>query len=349
MLLLPLVWQGSWPRMPQWLNPRGQRRSGVALTAVLLLIVAEGAMQTYQQVRHIVRAGRVEAGMRSAAAPTGTLDEHVAERGIANLAAGPFRVAVLTDESTDQSQQPHAYLARLERDLPGVKFVRVPWNGESRRDVLARLTAERAHLVLSMLPVCRELTRAVPERSWFDWRQLALAQLVAARDEPVDAPAAERAADFESYCRGLAPQLVACRTPIDDTMDARWRESFASLDDLAAECRAAGLPMVLVLMPGEFQVNAALRHTLARRAGYQAEQLDVDLPQRKLAGYADSRRLPLIDLLPSLRLCGESPYERHTTTFNATGHAAAADAIGGWLESRYGRQLSVAARLTSAQ
>jgi len=109
---------------------------------------------------------------------------------------------------------------------------------------------------------------------------------------------------------------------------------------LTAACRAANLPLTLVLVPGEFQLNRGLRDTLARRAGYAPQQLDVELPQRKLAGYAAQRRLPLIDLLPPLRLCRESPYQRHAERFSTVGHQATAAAIGGWLESRYGDQLA---------
>jgi hypothetical protein len=56
----------------------------------------------------------------------------------------------------------------------------------------------------------------------------------------------------------------------------------------------------------------------------------------------------LIDLLPALRTCSDSPYERNAGTWNDKGHAAAATAIGGWLESRYGRQVATAAQLTSS-
>jgi hypothetical protein len=199
-----------------------------------------------------------------------------------------------------------------------------------------------------MLSVCEDITRAAPESSWFDWRQFELAQLVGAETPGAGAsPGQQVATDFESFCGILAPQLAACRTPIDDNMHERWQQTFDAVDNLVAACRASDVAVALVLVPGEFQVNRSLCDTLARRAGYTTEQVDVELPQRKLTSFAANRRLPLIDLLPQLRLCGQSPYERHAATWSDAGHTAAATAIGGWLEGRFGQQLGISTRLTS--
>jgi len=131
-------------------------------------------------------------------------------------------------------------------------------------------------------------------------------------------------------------------------MRARWQATLAHLDRLLENCQRQQMPLALVLVPGEFQVNRGLCVTLARRMGCPAEQFDVDLPQRRLAGFADHRKLPLVDLLPYLRLCRQSPYEPNATAWNEQGHAVAASAIGGWLVSRYGSQLASAAQLSSA-
>jgi hypothetical protein len=95
-----------------------------------------------------------------------------------------------------------------------------------------------------------------------------------------------------------------------------------------------------VIVPAEFQVNPALCATLLRRHGLSADRFDVELPQRRLAGFAEDRNLPIIDLLPHLRLCGRSVYRRNTTLLSEEGNSAAALAIGGWLQSRYGGQLA---------
>jgi hypothetical protein len=162
------------------------------------------------------------------------------------------------------------------------------------------------------------------------------------------APKALARDSFESFLERLGPQLAACRAPQDEAMRSSRQQAFSSLDRMLADCHARRLPVALVLVPGQFQVNPMLAETLARRHGYESGQLDLELPQRQWAGFAEPRKVPLVDLLPALRLCHQSAYQRNAQAWNDTGNAAAAAAIGGWLESRYGRQLSVAAQLTSS-
>jgi hypothetical protein len=102
----------------------------------------------------------------------------------------------------------------------------------------------------------------------------------------------------------------------------------------------------LVLVPGEFQVNRTLCDMLVRRLGCTSEQFDVELPQRRLAGFAEGRQLPVLDLLPHLRLARQSLYRPNATAWNEQGSVAAASAIGGWLQSRYGGELELAAQLS---
>ena len=83
---------------------------------------------------------------------------------------------------------------------------------------------------------------------------------------------------------------------------------------------------------------------LVRRA---AAQFDVDLPQRRLTVFAEDRSLPVLDLLPYLRHCEASPYVPNNYQWNEVGKTAAAEAIGGWLESRYRGQISATSQLTS--
>jgi hypothetical protein len=70
------------------------------------------------------------------------------------------------------------------------------------------------------------------------------------------------------------------------------------------------------------------------------EQVDVELPQRRIAGYAGQREVPVLDLLPQLRLSRQAMYTRNQMTLSERGNIEAAEAIGGWLESRFGGQIS---------
>ncbi len=345
LVLLPLAAApGRFEEWTAWLRHRAVRRTEwLIVGAILLVVAAELALQGAKLFERHPWLDAV-ASTNSAA---------LSSMSAAPLPGSPLRMALITDAQRRDCHGEQGCRAHIERALPGVKIVPVtvtaPWSNAPTSEVAEQLAAADVDVVLAMLTVCDELTRDKPAASWFDWRQLELARLVGARESHDDAApiSTATAADFESFCGLVSPQLAACRTPIDETMRARWQETFDSVDQLTAACRAADLPLTLVLVPGEFQLNHALRETLARRAGYSPNQLDVELPQRKLAGYAAERRLPLIDLLPTLRLCRESPYQRHAEHFSPVGHQATAAAIGGWLESRYGDHLA-ATQLTVA-
>ncbi|MBI3840300.1 MAG: hypothetical protein HY288_20450 [Planctomycetia bacterium] len=359
MLLLPLaasprVLEG-WRKWTQGRTPR--RLSWLVTVSILLVVFAEAGLQTckyanpYGWIGCLTARSIVAQGLQI----NSTAEGHTAAMSrIGRFTPGPFRVAVVGDKAALRGAEHQGYLARVEQMLPGLKLaplgIPVTW---SRVDVNVPLTAFRPDLVLAVVSVCEDLTYEPGRTTWFDWRQLELPRWFTTNGEPARAidhalRPSSSGGDLESFLRALGPQLAACRTPIDQTMRARWQEAFTHLDRLLESCQRQQIPLALVVVPGEFQVNRGLCATLTRRMGYTAEQFDVDLPQRRIAGFADHRKLPLVDLLPYLRLCRQSPYEPNDTAWNEQGNAVAASAIGGWLESRYGGQLASAAQLSSA-
>jgi hypothetical protein len=96
--------------------------------------------------------------------------------------------------------------------------------------------------------------------------------------------------------------------------------------------RAAGdVPLRVLLIPDEFQVDDGLWETVQARAGVPLER---DRPQRLLAAGLAARGFEFVDLLPLLR--AEPPaadgrphlYHRNDTHFNARGNRVAADGLG---------------------
>jgi len=154
----------------------------------------------------------------------------------------------------------------------------------------------------------------------------------------------EPSADYEGYLRWCGQRLAICRKPIDDELERLWRDSLAQLDDLIGQCRRRKLPLALVVAPAEFQVDRRLCETLRRRAGYETGQLDLELPQRRLAQFAFAHELPLVDLLPHFRASETSPYLRQAANWNEHGHALAGQVLGGWLQVHYGEDIAVVAR-----
>ena len=180
----------------------------------------------------------------------------------------------------------------------------------------------------------------------FDWRTLRIYQLglqsltAPAISRPVVSLAGQRTLDYETYLRQSARRLAICRTPIDDWMQQRWRLTTSYLDKIVRQCRRREIAVGLVLVPGEFQVSPTLCTTLRRRMGYQQNQLDLELPQRTLTGFADTRQLPVLDLLPYFRASSTSPYRRHAGDWSECGHDIAAEVIGNWLQTRYSAMIA---------
>jgi hypothetical protein len=261
--------------------------------------------------------------------------------GLFEVERGRFRVALLSDDSQGSGKLA-ALSQRIQQTVPGadVVMLEAAMADADIAPLAAELTASKPDVVLAVMPACSEWAPVQVRRSLFDRERFELARVVFGSAEEVESREVTAAADYETFLNEVSGDLAACRTPLDDTMRARWERTFAALDGAVETCRTAKVPLALVVVPGELQLNQGLRMTLVRRCGMTAEQVDVDLPQRRLAGYAQEREVPLLDLLPHLRLCRQAVYERHQTELSDQGNIEAAAAIGGWLESRFGGQMS---------
>lgn len=335
LLLLPLAASpATLDLVHKWTGGRSVRwTSWLVYACILILLVGEAGLRVNRAARDSDWFAGLSLSSREAR-----------DVRVARLKPDGFRVAILGDYDA-AGRASDGYLARIEQTLPGLEIVSLgaslTASGTSAGDLAMQVDACDADLVLAVFPVCEDLARRPPECGYFDWRQFELAVLLVGSPAVAEQPTGDApAADFESFLGALAPQLAACRTPIDDAMRDRWQQVFSSLDRVIAGCRDARVPVALVIVPSEFQVNRDLCRTLLRRYGVAAERFDVELPQRRLAGFAAHRDVPLIDLLPHFRLCRQSAYRRYATALNDEGNTAAASAIGGWLQSRYPSKLA---------
>lgn len=365
-LLLPLATTANvlegWRKWSQERRPR--RLAWLVYASLLLLAATESTLQLVILVaRPAVPSDADFAARRvtqESPVTTADLDSLDAlDLQMTELRDGRFRVAIVGDAPALLGARQRGCLARIQQSLPGVDFVPLPaeqsWSTALAADLSQRLAECRPDLVLAVVSACDEMARPETNLSWFDWRGTATARWLGAR--PVAAqlvspricerePAAADRQTHEQFLNAMAPQLRACRTPVESAVQARWQRMFAALDALALTCADQRLPLAVVVVPAQFQVSPALMATLTRRSGYGSEQIDAELPQRRLAGYAARRELPLVDLLPYLRMTREQIYEPNTQSLSDQGNAAAASAIGGWLQSRYGGQLALAAQLS---
>ncbi len=122
----------------------------------------------------------------------------------------------------------------------------------------------------------------------------------------------------------------------DPRTAALWREAERQLDLFDAACRAAGAPWLLLVAPSEIQADPRLRDAVLARAGRPAGAFDFDLPQRRLAGWAASRGVPLVDPLAELRAARARGrlYVPDNSHWNARGNALAGALLAGALAPR---------------
>jgi hypothetical protein len=207
-------------------------------------------------------------------------------------------------------------------------------------------------LVLCLGSLGDDITQERPAPGVFDWRGLRLVQLAqmslsegrwaTADTRGTSAPPTTDPA--MAYLQSGAVRLNVCRAPISPAMDARWNQKLAYFDDVVQSCRRHDLPLALVLVPGEFQVDQVLLSTLARRVGCAGEQLDLDMPQRRLAVFAEQRDVPLLDLLPRLRSSPQPAFRHNARGLSPSGSEIAADAMIRWLTDQFGSQVLPATR-----
>jgi hypothetical protein len=277
---------------------------------------------------------------------------------------GKLRLAALGGCLVLGEGESESFLAQIENSpgdleiynfaLPGT--VPADYAGQVEREV----AAYHPQLILAFLSPGNDLANASTQ-GVFDWQQvhtlrwglnvllhqraqkllsvnkpLTAENLLVFNQTPIGASDEFRATAemaYRDYLQRTIGQLTVCRTPIDDRMHHRWSRLYTDLDRLIATCEKADLPLVFVLAPSAFQVNAALRDVLLRRAGYEPGDLDWELPQRRLATFAQQRQVPLIDLTPHLQL-QTGTFARYEQQFSPVGHAIAADVIGHFVRTR---------------
>jgi hypothetical protein len=264
--------------------------------------------------------------------------------------AGKLRVAVLGSDVVLGGDAGTNCLVLLEQRLPNLEVFNFGVSRGGPQHYASQLQEDilphQPDLVLAFVSIGHDLAVRPAAPPTHDWRELRVLQFRSRHCTPPLAHAAagfgdpQRPADYESYLRLTSRRLTVCRTPIEHSMKAHWRDTTEQLQRTAAACRDRQLTLGLVLVPGDFQISSALCEAATRRAGLESRQLDLELPQRRLAGFAQQHGLPLIDLTPHLRAATPSPFGRHECDLNEHGQAIASRVIAAWIERRYASHLA---------
>lgn len=336
-------------------SPGVRRLARGCYYALVVVVVAEGLLRGYAfwaddrlPVAQAARNLRLVPGSQFQGRTVNQLgywDDEFAS----HVQPGVFRVAVLGGGVTLGGTAETNYLVRIEREVPGIEVFNFGVAQTGPREHVAQLIHEvanyRPDLILVCLSVDESITARVPLPGRFDWQSLRIGQFTGrllgrSRSWLDPQQLLEPASGHEAYLSQRAAQLTLCRTPLDDAMRQSWDETLEHLDDLTAQCDRRALPLAVVLVPSDFQVNRQLCDRLRRRSGLEQHQLDLELPQRRLRAFADARDLPWLDLLPHLRAAPAAPFGRDDTSLNETGNRVAAEALGEWLAKRFGPQIA---------
>lgn len=121
---------------------------------------------------------------------------------------------------------------------------------------------------------------------------------------------------------------VCARAPGKVDYELGWRVAREQI--AAIRAAAAQVPMVVLVIPDEFQVDAALRGAVAERFGLALDAYDIDAPQHRIAAVCAELGLPLVDPLPEMRRrteAGERLYLENDSHWNAAGNRLAAERL----------------------
>jgi len=327
----------------------------VGASAELLLRVAAGLRGEQAHISLAVESCRLPPGKQIGGRTVNSLgyldDEFLATRSTAVL-----RVAVLGDEAVLVSTAGDDFLTQLERRWPKLDLLNFAVPGTGPREYVATVRRDVMRfdpdLVLAVISIGDDVTTRLSLPGGFDWRTLQLARVGrswlgdAANAKPNDDLASTAATDREAYLRQAAQRLMVCRTPQDDRLHRRWRDTYDHLTELWQTCRRHNVRLALVLAPSEGQLDPRLRQTLCNRLGWSGDEVDVSLPQRRITAFAREREIAVIDLLPHLRRQGETPFAANGHAWNGRGNRVAAEAIGGWLKAQFPGHLEPAAIAT---
>lgn len=194
--------------------------------------------------------------------------------------------------------------------------------------VRTRIIRGNAYPTTSPLPV-RNLLRKSHLFVMFEslvWR----GALKGNRNDPAAGPTADEAPISDTYLRIVEKNLPVYLRGSDPKTEDLWDLAIGYLEEVDAICTAEGVPWLLVLIPGEMQVDPDVRAQVLEGLAADPDAYDFESPQRRLLQWGEESRNTVLDLLPSLRrehLAQGRLFVPNDTHWNERGNAVAGEII----------------------
>jgi hypothetical protein len=265
---------------------------------------------------------------------------------------GVFRIAALGDSFAVGPAVPWAenYLTLLQAALPRTEVYNFGVSGAGPREyelILRRdVWTYQPDLVLLSVFVGNDITETMATPRHLDPRGSALYLLLSRSwrllRERGAAPAPDRLAGpalSEAAFREVeGRRLAVCLDPPPPGLEKKWQAALGHLDRLATDCQRHGVPLAVVLIPDEFQVNPAVLALAREEANVAPQRVDLERPQRCLLQFCQERGVPCLDLRPAFQGT-TAAYAPRDTHWNTRGNRLAAAAIASWIgRMRSGRE-----------
>jgi hypothetical protein len=113
-------------------------------------------------------------------------------------------------------------------------------------------------------------------------------------------------------------------------MEKKWQQALYHLDQIVTGCKNRKVPVGFVLIPDEFQVNPPVLESALTDANLSGDDVDLELPQRRLRVFCADRSIPCLDLLPAFDGVPDT-YAFRDTHWNVRGNHLAAKEIADWI------------------
>jgi hypothetical protein len=281
---------------------------------------------------------------------------------------GIFRIAALGDSFAVGPTVRYSdnYLKLLEETLPSTEVYNFGVSGIGPREYSMILNkygwAYQSDLVLVSIFVGNDITEIMATPRRMDARQLSLYLLLtrAVRLLVEDwRGRSDRMENEECSMKNKRPaglslqtfreiesrRLTVCLKSPPPSLEKKWLQAELYLDRIVAECRKRKVALAFVLIPDELQVNPSVLADALDDAQLDRLAVDIQLPQRRLAGFFADRGVPCLDLLPHFSR-SEDLYTPHDTHWNMRGNHLAAKCISEWLTALPRQQETVSTLIT---